>query len=314
MPITSPPTQWPGAHNRPHDFARCGMPRKSSDKKPQSSGRYGVKGEPCAKPAGSGTNHRGVGFCYLHQGNSPSPAHQTFNARLMTDFKARRELARFGMHVQISPSQALLAMVHEAAGNVATLGGLIDEMNERERQRALPPIGAASSGVDAAAASGSAEEEDLFTRLTPSLEGAARTFVGPLVGSNPKTGRQFQQTEQVRSLVVLYGEWADRLVKYSKAALDAGVAKAQVEIAKKQAEMLVAIVRRVLDSLHLSAEVHRQATLFLAAELRRAANVRIIDTDMPQLEAYAGAQLVPTAEYRSAAKVAREAQRREELG
>lgn len=302
-------TPWMNTRDNRPAVPRCGYPRRTNDKKPQSTGRRGSKGDPCGKPAGWGTNHQGVGFCRLHQGNHTSPEHVTFNARLMADAKARRELARFGMHVVISPSQALLAMVHEAAGNVATLGGLIDEMNERERQRQIDDGAMHLDGSPAGD-----NESDLYAKLTPSMEGAARAFVGPMVGSNPKTGEQFQQTEQVRAIVTLYGEWTDRLVKYSKAALDAGVAKAQVEIAKKQAEMIVGIVRRVLASLHLSEEAHRAATLMLAGELKRAANARIIDVDsVPQLEAYAGAQTIPSADYQAAERAARAQMRREEL-
>lgn len=295
---TLPPIMRSNGTVLPRDYPRCGAPRRSDDEKPQSDGHYGKKGQPCERNAGWGTDHPGVGYCRSHGGTSKAPSVVKFNARMMADAKARRENARFGMHVEIGPSQALLAMVHEAAGNVATLGGLIDEMNERARVEDQDRRRGEAIGSDDEAKPKSDDDEfvadiGMYGTMTPDLVGAARAMVGPLLSANAKSGAVYKTAEETRALVQLYGDWTDRLVKYSKAALDAGVAKAQVEIAKKQAETLVTIVRRVLGSLNLSAEVYQAANMLMAAELRKVASVRIINPDMAQIEAYATSQKSP---------------------
>lgn len=74
--------------------------------------------------------------------------------------------------------------------------------------------------------------------------------------------------EEARGIVALYGEWFDRLGKVAKMAVDAGVAKAQVEIAQQQADTLAAVVRRVLDGLDLTAEQRKIGRELAASEFR----------------------------------------------
>lgn len=78
----------------------------------------------------------------------------------------------------------------------------------------------------------------------------------------------YVQSEEARGIVALYGEWWDRAAKVAKMAVDAGIAKKQVEIAQQQADTLAAIVRHVLDGLDLSEE-QRTLGRKLAAEQMR---------------------------------------------
>lgn len=183
----------------------------------------------------------------------------------LADMKARRELAKFGMHVQVSPAQALLAMVHEAAGNVAYLGGRIDDMIERqeiaEAERARDIIGQAEMVAIG--------NSSVYMGLT-SPAGGSSALIGPVLAVD-KDGREHQIGEDARAMMRLYGEWSDRLVKYSKAAIDAGVAKAQVELARRQAEMIVTLFKTVLVKLMLSDAQIKSAQEMLAGEMRKLA-------------------------------------------
>lgn len=78
----------------------------------------------------------------------------------------------------------------------------------------------------------------------------------------------YPQSEEARGIVQLYGEWFDRLTKTAKMAVDAGVAKAQVEIAQQQADTLASIVRGVLDGLDLTPEQRQRGRALAAAQMK----------------------------------------------
>lgn len=185
-------------------------------------------------------------------------------ARQMADMDAKRALARFGVPVDISPAQALLAMVHEAAGNVAYLSARIDEMIE-QGQAAEHEYKADILAQVAAVADG----EDSSDQGIKIKRGAEALF-GPIVSATSK-GDLYATQETQRAIVSMYGEWTDRLVKYSKAAIDAGVAKAQVELARQQGQMLIQIIKTVMTKLGFDVAQTREAQLLLAVEMRRLA-------------------------------------------
>ncbi len=67
---------------------------------------------PCARPAGWGTDHPGVGACKLHGG-------ATFSARVAArKTMAANELAALGQEVDVDPESALLALVRKTQGDV----------------------------------------------------------------------------------------------------------------------------------------------------------------------------------------------------
>lgn len=265
----------------------CGAITKSTSRDPEFNRQ---RGDRCKQSAGWGTDHPGAGTCKFHQGNSTPMKRIAY--RELADMSARRELARFGVAVDIGPAQALLAMVREAAGNVAYLGARLDEMIEAGNIEREPepegPLGDILQQAEEVAGDAYVPKKlrgDVWDQRTIAPMRGAGALFGPKVGISAE-GHQFQQDEDQRAILRLYGEWADRLVKYSKAAIDAGVAKAQVELAKKQAEMLVLVLKAVLAKLGLSEAQVKLAQSLLAGEMRQLANdSRVIEgTAIPQLD------------------------------
>lgn len=82
-------------------------------------------------------------------------------------------------------------------------------------------------------------------------------LVDRLTVHNAKTGETTELGEQERALVKLYGDWTDKLAKYSKAAIDAGIAERQVQLAEAQGYAIRDLIEAVLDSLDLDEEQRR---------------------------------------------------------
>jgi hypothetical protein len=84
----------------------CGGPKR------QSEGT-------CTRPAGWGTPHAGVGRCKLHGGSTPShvAAAQKETARLAAQ--------TYGVPREVNPIQAMVELLHDAAGAVAWLREII---------------------------------------------------------------------------------------------------------------------------------------------------------------------------------------------
>lgn len=230
----------------------CGIARRSTD----TYEGGGKKGDPCRRPAGWGTDHRGVGPCRIHLGSSP--AHRVHGARVLADIQLRKELKAFAVPLEgpLDPQQTLLAMVREAAGNVAYLGARVRELSEKDDHAREDTLIAEDLESDDAHVSGRGTK---WSRLTGYTRGAG--LFGPDIVVD-KEGDEHVVGEKERGMVKLYGEWVDRLAKFSKMALDAGIAKAQVELAKTQGQTIVVVVNRVLGQMGLD-----EAKLLMAREL-----------------------------------------------
>lgn len=128
-------------------YALCGARRRST-------------GEPCLAIAGSGTDHKGIGRCKFHGGNTRN--HRK-NA-VVREAKTRR--ATLGLPVEVPASEALLWVVHATAGHAAWLsqevaalpreqlgeheGRVLVEMYGQERDRLTRASKAAlDAGADA---------------------------------------------------------------------------------------------------------------------------------------------------------------------
>lgn len=85
--------------------------------------------------------------------------------------------------------------------------------------------------------------------------------------SSEMAGKHIIVREDVKAMVKLYGEWSDRLAKYAKAAIDAGIAKRYVELAESQAAAIVRVINAVLDGLALSAEQRDEGVAIARREL-----------------------------------------------
>lgn len=169
---------------------------------------------------------------------------------VLKDMALRKQLANLAIPLDdVTPEAALLHMVAEAAGNVAFLGARVAELSVADSDTA---------GVPATAGQ--------FGRSTRKL-GVGEGLYGPKIGLD-KDGGEHVIGEELRAVTQLYGEWSDRLVKYAKVALDAGIAKAQVEIAKSQGQTLVIIINRVFAQMGLEEGQAERARVLLAEEFR----------------------------------------------
>lgn len=132
---------------------------------------------------------------------------------------AERELVELGHQIEgTDPTLALLGLVAEAAGNVAFLRRKVQQLEQgyvgrvyRERI---------------------AEDED-----DPGEPGQG--IVGPnhLGDGAPHV------------YLVLYADWSDRLARYSKMAIEAGIVERQVQLAERQGELIAQVIRGVLGDL-----------------------------------------------------------------
>lgn len=100
------PTEPGNGHEKP----RCGAKRH------QGEGT-------CAKPAGWGTNHVGIGRCRLHGGSTRD------HVKAAKKQIAQRAMETYGLPIEINPVDALLDEVHRTAGHVAWLGGRVRELS-----------------------------------------------------------------------------------------------------------------------------------------------------------------------------------------
>src|SRR4051812_41421164 len=70
-------------------------------------------GDTCRKFAGEGTNHKGVGRCRYHLGNTKN--HEANAVRR----EAQQRLVAFGEPLPVEPTEALLTVLHLSAGHLA---------------------------------------------------------------------------------------------------------------------------------------------------------------------------------------------------
>lgn len=251
------------------DPALCGVARR----KPNRDGDATVVGRPCRNVAGFGTDHLGSGPCKFHGGNLPTVRRKAKNA--LADAALRAQLKEFGVPLRgVTPEAALLHMVREAAGNVAYLGARVAELS-----RELEPE---DDGVPGSATP--PRPPGRWGNGTVSTERGAGLF-GPVIGLD-RDGAEHIIGEEYRAATRLYGEWSDRLVKYAKAAVDAGIAKAQVEIAKSQGQQIVIVINRVLTQIGLDEAKQVVARQLIAQEFRSIAAGEKEATDGQDEEAH----------------------------
>ncbi len=79
-------------------------------------------GQPCRRPAGSGTDHVGDGHCKHHGGSSPG------GKKHAAKVAANRAVATYGLPRNVDPATALLEEVHRTAGHVEWLGQVVGEL------------------------------------------------------------------------------------------------------------------------------------------------------------------------------------------
>lgn len=165
------------------------------------------QGGPCRQPAVPGAV-----VCRYHGGRSP---------QVLAAAKARLQQAAleeasvtFGLPVDVSPEEALLAEVRRTAGHVAWLGARVAEL-------------------DAEALSWGRSEE-------------------VRKGSGEFPGTDTTSAARPPVVVELYQRERKHLVAVCEAAIRAGVSERLVRLAEGQGRLVVEVIRRVLDRLDLT--------------------------------------------------------------
>lgn len=100
----------------------CGTLTSSNMAEVETGARY----DHCLQKAGAGTDHPGVGKCQRHHGNGELASKRAKS--LMRDLAARSALRTLAVPIEVSPTEALMGLVYEAAGNVAFLGGRVADL------------------------------------------------------------------------------------------------------------------------------------------------------------------------------------------
>lgn len=160
----------------------------------------------------------------MHGGRAPQVARAA--SRRLALGEAMGELQRLGVPVDVEPADAMLAMVQEAAGNVAFL---------RARVQDLDQLLGGSDGNDIIAVLGGTKGDN-------PLEIPA----GPPAIAGRVDPRNFRAERHV--LVAMYDDERERLVRWAKACRDAGVDERRVQLAEDQGRQLAAVLRGTLEA------------------------------------------------------------------
>lgn len=168
-------------------------------------------GEQCKRHALPGAT-----VCSMHGGRAPQV--KAAAARRVALGEALGELERLGVPIDVSPTDAMLDMVREAAGNVAFLRARVQELEQR-----------ATAGI---------VDVDSDGRVS-----SPQSIAGP-TGSTTKMNEAAPHV-----LVVLYNDERERLVRWSKMCRDAGVEEARVRLAEEQGRQLGQILRATVAAL-----------------------------------------------------------------
>lgn len=171
--------------------------------------------------------------CARHGGstkNSKAKNAERYQEHLM-EKRAEREIARLGKQREIHPAEALLESVYLAAGEVDFWREKLDTI----------------------------DEDDLTWGRTSQRVGA-----GP---EGPIDVDTFEAKPHVYK--VMFDQAQEKLVKYSAAALRAGVDERRIQLAEKQGAMVGEVIKRILDRLDLSRDQQILVGEVVPEELRR---------------------------------------------
>lgn len=178
----------------------------------------------CMKRRGWGTVHVGWGRCKLHGGSSPAGITAALKEQMAAEMENAR-LAVMGTALDVDPMDALLWCVRITAGEVAY---------STKKVQDLTP-----------------DQEIVRPEIEVSREGGA-LFAG---ASEEKT----QGPEELNLWIKVRQASVERLAKFSKMALDAGVAERAVKLAEGAGESLAVAIRSILVGLDLSYEQEQKA-------------------------------------------------------
>ncbi|MFJ2298134.1 hypothetical protein [Oerskovia paurometabola] len=182
--------------------------------------------------------------CNSHGGAAPQVARA--RARREQEAEAARQVATLGLPVDITPTDALLQEVQWTAGHVQWLRTKVQEQDEQE----------------------------LVWGETKTVEKTASQWPGTDTTESAAPSIWYQ----------LYAKERAHLVAVCTAALKAGVEERKVRLAEQQGDIVVAVIRRILDGLY----AHLLAAGLTADQLTDAWQTAIADVVPRELRAIAG--------------------------
>lgn len=197
------------------ETSRRGVPLAACGAKTRS-------GKPCRQQAGWGTDHLGFANCKLHGGLSPNGIKHA----------ATLQARHLAVEVDMEPHEALLWCIRVTAGEVTFFTRRISQLEEE----ALVVVQASEKSV-ALRVGAEADEEGS----------------GELLGVE-KVERTESTTAHLHIWVEARSHAVDRLAKYSKMALDAGVEERRVRVAEALGGQLGDLIGAILGELQLTAK------------------------------------------------------------
>lgn len=183
-------------------------------------------GEPCTRWA-----IKGGTVCPAHGGSAPQvkQAAKARAAALTVHKTAERMVARAG--VDVDPIEHLLESLHRAAALVEVWGEMVAGLDEEAARRA--------------------EEHGFYRGEIGYSESKDEESPDELVVVSHDTLLALNRSGQatIHPFVTLYEQALERRARFAKLCIDAGVAARQVELAERQGQMLVQVIRGILGDL-----------------------------------------------------------------
>ena len=185
------------------------------------------------KRQGSGTCQREAGWGTDHLGSGSCKLHGgcTRNHNLAALRAEAVDASRqFGGFIDIDPADALLLLVGKAAANVAFWGARVEQLDQSGQVRVEREGGASSTMIEASI-----------------------------------VGRNHAGDGAIHVAAAQFGDWCDRLVRYAKTAIDAGIAERHVRLAEAQGKLVGDLLRAIFGDPELGlSDGQRQAAEVVA--------------------------------------------------
>ena len=206
-------------------------------------------GKPCGR-----NRTRGMMVCKMH-GGAGRHVQGAIRRRLALEVVSQE--LKLGGQLNVAPAEAMLAMVREAAWNVAMLRELVRELDHQPT-----PEGDLAAASLMAGEGGDAQ---------PAWGGLNRAIAGRV---------DFDTLKAERHIVVrMYDDERERLVKWAKLCRDAGVEERMVRVAEEQGLWLTRTLDYVLDGLGLTPEQLDRVPELVRA-IARESGLEIIDVEV----------------------------------
>lgn len=185
-------------------------------------GAHKKGGGTCTRPKGWGTDHQGFGNCKFHGG-------ATKTGRKHAATQEAHAMATsgvvMGMPLDVDPHEALLHCVRITAGEVAYATSMVHKLSEEE-------------------ALTQARSEEYKPQVGLDTEGSIKRDLG--IDKVTLASQSLNIWIQVRQQAV------DKLAKYSKMAIDVGVAERQVRLAETKGEEIATALKAIMSELGLN--------------------------------------------------------------